>query len=246
MRKGISQEGLKLLACVTMLCDHVGHVLVYPLAARSAQMAEVYLMLRIIGRLAFPIYCFLLTEGFCHTRNRGRYALRLGVGVLLAELPYDLMISGQFSWHSQSVMVTLLLGFGTLWVMEKCTGPGWKVLAAVPFALLAELLCCDYGWIGIILIMLFDLSRSYPRKNIIRCGGMLILFHQSAGWSLWFGNISVPVQAFGVLSMLFIASYDGRKQTQSKAAQLAFYLFYPAHMLVLYLISRWLAPGILM
>ena len=77
-RKGLSQEGLKLIACVTMLIDHLGATLIYAayLSYRNAgdyaaanALVPVYRTMRIIGRIAFPIYCFLLVEGVHHTRN---------------------------------------------------------------------------------------------------------------------------------------------------------------------------------
>ena len=96
----ISQEGLKLLACVTMLIDHIGAVF-FPQ----------FQWLRIIGRLSFPIYCFLLAEGVHYTRNPAKYGLRLLLVAGLAELPYDLLFYGKLTWAKNSVMVTLLLGF---------------------------------------------------------------------------------------------------------------------------------------
>ena len=86
-KRDISQEGLKLIACVSMLADHVGAVF-FPGS-----------ILRFMGRLAFPIYCFLLTEGACHTRNPKRYALRLLSGILLSELPYDVLFYG--GWKAE-------------------------------------------------------------------------------------------------------------------------------------------------
>ena len=100
MHRGrLSQEGLKVIACISMLVDHIGAMLFPELA-----------WLRIIGRLAFPIYCFLLVEGMKYTRNPKNYILRLGIGMLLAELPFDILFEKGFSWASQSVMVTLTLG----------------------------------------------------------------------------------------------------------------------------------------
>ena len=80
-RYGLSQEGLKLVACVTMLMDHIGAVLL-----------PQYLFLRYIGRIAFPIYCFLLAEGVHYTNNPKKYCLRLGVGTMLSEIPFDLAL----------------------------------------------------------------------------------------------------------------------------------------------------------
>ena len=253
MKKGISQEGLKLLACVTMLIDHIGYVLVYPLyqqisvvggsigAARTVYLG--YLLSRYIGRLSFPIFAFLLVEGFNRTHSRKKYALRLVIGALLAEIPFNLVVSGSPVWrYKQSIMITLLLGFCALLVMERCKKLVWKPVVMLPFALLGYWLKADYGWGGVMLIALFELSRYTFNRNLIRFFGMLVLFHYMPSSVLRFGNFSVPMQALGALSALFVAAYDGRKVTSSKAVQWAFYLFYPVHLLVLYLIS--IAPSV--
>ena len=246
MKKGFSQEALKLLACITMLIDHIGYEIIYPLYAQSAvifqpgKLYSLYLLCRSIGRIAFPIFAFLLVEGVHHTRNRKRYALRLAVGALLSEIPYNLMVSGQVFWQQQSVMVTLLLGFGAVVCMEKCQSPGWKAMAAVPFALLAELVMADYGWAGVALVALFELSRHQYPKNLLRLCGMIVLFHYMSSYVFQIGGFSIPMQVLGALSMLFISSYDGRKVTGNKAIQWAFYLFYPVHMMLLWGIGEWI------
>ena len=241
MKKGISQEGLKLVACLTMLIDHIGYEIVYPILFVSAPALlrpdgayRLYLFCRSVGRIAFPIFAFLLVEGIYHTRNRKRYALRLAVGALLSEIPFNLVVSGRVFWHQQSIMVTLLLGFGAVICMEKCRNPAWKPVAAVPFALAAEVLMADYGWAGVVLIAMFALSRDAYGKNLMRFFAMVILFHYMPSYIFEIGGFSVPMQVLGSLSMIFIAAYDGRKLTGSKAAQWAFYLFYPVHLLLLW------------
>ena len=87
VKTGISQEGLKLLACLTMLIDHIG-ALFFPQ----------FQWMRIIGRLSFPLYCFLLSEGIHYTRNPMKYGLRLLLVAVLTELPYDLLFRGEFTW----------------------------------------------------------------------------------------------------------------------------------------------------
>lgn len=246
MKKGISQEGLKLLACATMLIDHIGYVLIYPAyqhavildgpgTAAAEHLYFLYLLLRGIGRLSLPVFAFLLVEGFYHTKNKNRYMLRLAIGAAISELPYNLVVSGSPVWRDQqSIMVTLLLGFCALLAMERCSKLAWKPVAMLPFALFAELLHVDYGWSGIVLIALFELSRYLYNRDLIRFCGMLVLFHYQSSVMLRFGNISIPMQALGALSMLFIAAYDGRKITGSKAVQWGFYLFYPLHLMLLY------------
>ena len=109
MRKKIlPQEALKLIACVTMFIDHFGHAIVPYLSI--PHMEVVYYICRCIGRIAFPIYCFLLVEGMRYTRSPQKYIHRLGIGMLLSELPFDILFEGGFSWEYQSVMVTLTLG----------------------------------------------------------------------------------------------------------------------------------------
>lgn len=238
MKKGFSQEGLKLLACVSMLLDHIG----YALVSHMPGQLPLYYLLRIVGRIAFPMYAFLLAEGFFRTRSREKYLLRLLGGAALAELPFDMMVHGTFTWAGQSVMVTLTLGFLALWAMEKCANFYLKPLAVLPFLLLAELAACDYGWQGVALVALFAMSRQYSAKNLIRFGGMLVLFETMASGILYFGNVPVSLQSFGVLSMLFLAGYDGRKVTTRRGVQWAFYLFYPVHMLILFGLE-WLLYG---
>lgn len=249
MKKGISQEGLKLLACITMLIDHIGYALVLPMYQQvsvvngsifsgAKLLYTLYLILRSVGRLSLPLFAFLLVEGFHHTKNKKRYALRLLTGVLIAEIPYNLVVSGSPVWrYQQSIMITLLLGFCALLAMERCRTLGWKSVAMIPFAIISELLNADYGWGGVVLVALFEFSRHVYNRNLIRFCGMLVLFHYIPSVILQFGNFSVPMQALGALSVLFIAAYDGRKCTNSKAVQWGFYLFYPVHLLILYGIS---------
>lgn len=249
MKRGISQEGLKLLACVTMLIDHVGYALIYPVYQQHSiagvhmissvkLLYTAYLLLRCIGRLSLPVFAFLLMEGFHHTKNRKKYAIRLLIGAILSEIPYNLVVSGSLLWHyQQSIMITLVLGFLALIAMERCRKPAWKSVAMIPFAVVSELMNADYGWGGVVLIALFELTRTMYNRNLIRFFGMVVLFHYIPSVMLQFGNFAVPMQALGALSMLFIAAYDGRKISHSKAVQWAFYLFYPVHLAVLYGIS---------
>lgn len=226
-RKGISQEVLKLIACVTMLIDHIGVALVPEL------------WLRLVGRIAFPIYCFLLAEGVHYTRNPKRYALRLMVGALLSELPFDLVLAGFPTWYYQSVMLTLLMGFFALELMKKCPTLALKALAVVPFALLAEWMNTDYGGAGVLLIGLFGITKDMPRKRLIQLAGLAVLCYLMPGISIQvLPGLRVPVELFGLLAMIPISLYSGRKQTDNRAVQWGFYLFYPVHLTVLYLLGR--------
>ncbi len=230
---------LKLIACLSMLIDHIGYAVVYPLYAAAAPgnaglFYDLYLVLRSVGRLAFPIFCFLLTEGLHRTRSPKKYALRLAVGAVLAEMPYNLLISGELFWPQQSVMVTLLLSFLAVWGMQRFESAFAKSLVLIPFAILAEVLMCDYGWAGVVIAALFEFSREMEGKNFVRFMGLVILSHYVSSHIFQIGNIAIPMQVLCALSVLFIAGYDGSKRSRSKLIQWGFYLFYPAHMLLLY------------
>ena len=207
----MSQEWLKGIACLAMLVDHVGVVL-FP-----------WVGLRIIGRLAFPIYCFLLCEGAEHTRDPGHYGLRLAIGAALAELPFDILFHGGWSWGHSNVMVTLLLGLPVAIWFKKGKDARLGLLYTVGAVLMARLLGSDYGGMGILMILLFSLPGTMP----VRALSMAVL-------SLATGE---PTQLFALLSLIPIGLYTGEKSTDSKALQWAFYLFYPGHLLALLILK---------
>ena len=229
-KRGLSQEGLKIIACISMLIDHIGAVFVPTAGGYS-----IYYAMRIIGRIAFPIYCFLLAEGVAHTKNPVKYGLRLFIGMLLAEIPFDLAFSGGWDWSYQSVMVTLLLGFGMALIMNKLDRT--KLVPVIVFAFLAELFRTDYGAWGIFMIALFVMTRERKDRNNLQLIGMLIICWFMNSAVIRIAGIRVPIEIFAVLALVPIFLYSGKKTTGSKAVQTIFYLFYPVHLLVLYIIS---------
>lgn len=255
-KSGLSQEGLKLIACITMLIDHVGATLALLLFMRNpvgspenVWLEVLYRSMRLIGRIAFPIYCFLLVEGARRTRDPKKYALRLFVGMLLSEIPFDLAFSDTWirwnwnpvnlllglNWEFNSVMMTLLLGFGMLLCMQRLKGL-WRVAVVLPFYILAELLHTDYSGMGIALIALFALTRDLEYKKWLQIIGCGLLFNSGFKTLEIFG-IWINTELFALLALIPIFRYDGRKLTHSKAAQWAFYLFYPVHIGVLALLQ---------
>ncbi len=221
MKKPIPQEGLKLLACGAMLVDH------------WALLFGKDLWFRALGRLAFPIYCFLISEGLAHTRNRRRYFGRLALMALVTEPIYDLAFYPRAIWQGQNVLWTLLLGGLLLDRLEQAREPGEKLFWFLLIPLVGEVLGVSYGMHGILLIALFGLTRGQPGEVLPQTLGMVLL-------SLCMGSIpvdilgmNIPVQLFSVFAMVPIGLYSGRKRTKSPWISRAFYLFYPLHLLVL-------------
>lgn len=229
-KRPLSQEGLKFLACAIMLLDHIGATLI-PWGT-----------LRIIGRLAFPIFCFLLAEGAHYTRNPRNYLLRLGIGAILSELPFDLALFGSWSWQHQSVMITLLLGAMALLAMKRMTQPLLKILVLLLFAFLADFMNTDYGGAGVLMIALFGLTRERKYGWLVQLLGMYLICRWIIpGGAVWFIGRYVFIEIFAILALIPIWLYSGKKSTSSRAVQWAFYLFYPVHLWILYLISILLA-----
>lgn len=241
-KRGLSQENLKLFACITMLLDHIGAVIVlncfYQAApAEKACWLEVYNSLRTVGRLAFPIYCFLLVEGVFHTRDPKKYGLRLLTGAILSEIPYDLAIYGAVNWQKQSVMLTLLLGFLMLELMKRYPKLPLKLLMVLPFAFFAQITGADYGAKGILVIAVFALTREMKYKHLWQFLGIWFVFSPDHLLALnWMDGFDLEIQELAALAIVPVSFYDGHKRTDSKLLQWGFYLFYPVHLLMLYLI----------
>lgn len=220
----LSQEGLKSIACITMLLDHIGAVFLPGMG------------LRVIGRLSFPIFCFLLAEGTYHTRNRKAYGLRLFWGMILSEIPFDLLFFGRITWEHQSVMVTLMLGFLYAAAMSNFPTMGNRLMLLIPFAFLGELLRCDYGGWGVVMIGLFVITRDVPNRRLYQTLSLALLGWMIGGRTIVFGPLMFPRQVLCAAAMIPIWMYDGQKKTDHVWVRRAFYLFYPAHLAVLYLI----------
>ena len=224
-RKGMAQEQLKLIACITMLADHIGAVFI-PGS-----------FLRIIGRISFPIYCYLLTEGVCHTGNRSRYGRRLLLGLILSEIPFDLLFYGKWYWGKQSVMLTLFVGYLFCVMASHIPSIAHRMLLLIPFAYVGEQLHVDYGGWGIVMIGMFFLTKDLPRSRFQQTLWLMAISWMISKATVTIGVLVLPIQLFAVLAMIPITLYDGRKITNNTWIQRFFYWFYPLHLAMLYVMK---------
>ncbi len=196
---------LKLLAMLAMTADHIGAVF-FP---------EIPL-LRWIGRLAMPVLCFFIGEGLRHTRSPRRYLLRLTGFALLSELPFDLAFYGGIEWGHQNAYFTLALGLLALWAIQSRGMEGW--LLALTAALAAELLGCDYGMYGVLLILLLDRFHRARSEQLAAAALLNLAF---------FG---LQTQTLSLIALPLLWLYNGKR---GRADRRLFYLYYPAHLCVL-------------
>lgn len=234
-RFGLSHNALQGLAMLFMLLDH-----------SWATIISGNLWMTCVGRLAFPIFAFLITEGYAHTRDWKIYAKRLFWFGVISEIPFNLMIfsSPIFPFH-QNVMFTLFLGLLAIHYWETALtestgmGQGKRLLQCLLCILLGGVLALDYGIMGVTTVLMFWVSRNLPYRWVFQLVGMVMLNVFAMGGleipiTLGSWQWGFPVQGFAVLALGLIWLYNGEKGHTTKGLRYAAYAFYPVHMLVLY------------
>lgn len=255
-RRGLSGSTIKLIAIFTMLIDHTGAAVLgrmlmqanIPSTGSESEYIEwlsahatlyySYIVMRFIGRIAFPIFCFLLVEGFQKTHDVKKYAFRLGLFALISEVPFDLAFKNKtLEFTYQNVYFTLFFGLLCMMVLDaiqkrvKVTSPVANVLLHIVLGALDILAFCyiaeeifhtDYGWIGIVCIM------------------VLYLLRNKKPWMIAGGCISFCWELTAPLAFIPIGFYNGERGLKLKYV---FYVFYPLHLIILYLISYAMGLG---
>ncbi|MDE7425271.1 MAG: conjugal transfer protein TraX [Lachnospiraceae bacterium] len=217
--RGISGAGLKWIAIITMLIDHSAAVFGSEIITCFHSMIP-YWVLRGIGRLAFPIFCFLLVEGYVHTSNRMKYGVRLFIFAIISEIPFDIALRHSWmDWTGQNVFFSLTLGVFAIAVMEHFKESIWtgRVLAC-GILLLAEFLHTDYGGAGVLLIAGLYIFRGNELGCILSAILMLLLA----------GSV---LEIVALLAFIPIHFYNGERGRQIKYF---FYIFYPTHLILLW------------
>ena len=214
--RGLSAFDLKCIAVFSMLVDHIGAYL-YP--------SELWM--RYVGRLAFPIYSFLIVEGFFHTSDLKKYMGRLFFFALVSEIPYDLVrFDTPVYMDHQNIFFTLFLALVCMYVLHALWEHIWMACAAVAGvgALVHYVIKPDYGIGGIAVILCFYVFRTRRLEQFLSVAAINLCCYGK-------------IQQAGALALVPIWFYNGTKGPKVKYF---FYLFYPVHLLLLYLIRRYL------
>ena len=234
----LNSNTLRLVAVLLMVSDHIWAT------AMSFGNWMTY-----IGRMAFPIFAFQIAEGFVHTKNYKKYALRLLAFAVISEIPFNLFYSSRwFNPYHQNVMFTLLLGLLAIKVIDnlkKDISPkniGKSLLWLALIAVGGTLGFVDYGFLGVLTVVMFYLCRGYRFTPILQLIGTIlinIVFFEGQVFifDVFGKTVEIPSQGFAVFSLIPIWLYNGKKGKSSKVLQYGFYAFYPVHMLILYLIK---------
>ena len=214
---GLNSNRLKLLALLTMTVDHIG-----------VHLLPQYTLLRIIGRLAFPIYAFFIAEGCAHTKNRKKYLLQMAGMALLCQLVYLLAMGSLF----QCILVTFTLSILTIYAIDSgATVKAVTALCAVVFltVFLPQWLphtdfAVDYGLWGVLLPVAVYLAKTRQQKLVCAAISLTLLALQYGG-----------VQWYGLLALAPLALYDGTRG--SRKLKWLFYWYYPLHLVAIYAVG---------
>ena len=223
--KCLSGSALKVIAVITMTIDHIGAFLCYDRPWFQTELATIgdktvtpYIILRLIGRLAFPIFAFLITEGFLHTRNRKRYGISLLIFAFISEIPYSMLVA-----NSHNIFFTLLLGYLGIYVYEYLKENRPVRLIVMIGLLAASFLTSEsYGAAGFGLILLIYALREKPLLQAIT------------------GSCILPMGYTAGLAFIPINMYNGKRGfIKGNILKYLFYLYYPLHLTIIILIRRY-------
>ena len=218
--KVLSLSSLKWIALITMLIDHTAATMIphYNMLQEltNIDITVVYDVMRGIGRLSFPIFCFCIVEGFVHTRNVKKYLIRLLIFALITEPIYDLAFFGTALYLDyQNVLWTFVIAILMLMAVKKYNKSILlRLIIILIFSFIAWFLKTDYSYIGVIIIAVYYL---YKEKFWVKLGATAVLFRDMA-----------------VIGAIINYFYNGQK---GKGLKYLFYVFYPGHLLLLYLIN---------
>ena len=234
---------LKIIAIITMFCDHFGDAFIGH-----------YSFLNLIGRIAFPIFAFQISEGYIHTKNLKKYMLRLGIFALISQIPFILFIHKHVNPTSTALNVffTLFLGLLAIFLYDfiiKLFEKNMNVTTAIKrnfnkyidkiigiilvliIAYIAEILNTDYGFWGVIIIFIFYVFKTHKIMLVLTYILLCILKFITPIIESNYNLIYIGMALFTILPIIFIILYNGK---QGKKIKYFLYLFYPLHLILLY------------
>ena len=226
----MSSFALHIIAMIFMLCDHMWATILD------------YEWLTCIGRIAFPIFAFLITEGYIHTSNINKYIKRMVIFAIITEIPFNLMVSASpiYPFH-QNVLWTFVISLLTLkYLSFDNTKNIFKSILIILLAIIiATVTMCDYFGAGVMMVVGFYIFRKSKLLQLLMMIYVNMILIQGysypidiAGYTYYF-----PQQGFAILSLIFIWLYNGKQGYHAKWFKIFCYAFYPLHMLILYILT---------
>lgn len=227
--KVLSGAQLKYIAFLSMLIDHVNKALIYNFLDRDFPLI-ISDLFDILGRIAFPIFAFLLVEGFFKTGSRKNYLLYLITFGIISEVPFDMFSTCEFFQpNANNIFFTLSLMLITIWIIDslkhKMENSGKFLWYLVSLVIVAAM--C---------LVSMNLALDYEHHAIL-IGYFFYIFREKPILSIVFGYGSMLKETWSLLGFALTLLYNGKRGRQNKILN---YLFYPVHLLILGLLRMYL------
>lgn len=232
----ITSFGLHILAMMFMLCDHLW-----------ATIIPGNEWLTCVGRLAYPMFAFMIVEGYFHTSNLKKYVSRLALFAMLSEIPFNLVMGSRVFYPiHQNVLFTFLIGILLIYLNEKArkTNKLWvhvlTIIGTILFGFLLGLITfVDYNFAGIYMILAFYFFRG--RKWWQYLGQLICMYYinfeilngLTYEIDLFGSTFFFPQQGFALFALILIWLYKGNQGYYNKPIKWLYYSFYPVHLLLL-------------
>ena len=213
---------LKIIAVISMLFDHVGYFL------NSGN----FTFANYLGRLAFPIFAFQISEGYIHTKNLKKYLSRLGIFALISQIPFMLFEYSIGFDYTLNIFFTLFLGLLCIIAFDKLDNKFLSLLIIFVLCFIGEYIKVDYGYWGILLILLFFVFKN--NKLLMVLSFLLMCIYKYLpyliNYNFHYAYIIITIATF--TSIIPILLYNGKLGLKTKYL---LYIFYPLHLLILYI-----------
>lgn len=219
---------LKMIACITMFLDHIKYAI-----PQTRCFATQYL-----GRIAFPLFAFLIGEGYCHTSNLKKYQTRLILFALISQIPFMLFRTLVGSYLMLNILFTLFLGLIAIMVFDKLDKKYWiSIPIVIGIIYFGKLVNVDYSWFGVATVYVLYFFRNQPLLRIFAMAILDFMYYYNR-LVIHFSIPNLTSYLFTILPVFLLLFYHGKL---GKKTKYFYYIFYPLHMLILFAISKGLS-----
>lgn len=207
-----------------MFIDHVGYATIGKFS-----------YLNLIGRIAFPIFAFQATQGYIYTKNFKKHIIKLLIFGCISQIPFMLFLSTFNNQFYLNIFFTIILGLLAIYCFDKIKNKILGFLIVLVISIIGYFAKVDYGFFGVFIIFLFYLFRNNKFIMALTCIPLCFIRYLPNIISYPFLlNRYLLCGLFTSISVLFILAYNNKQGPKSKYF---FYIFYPLHLLILYLIN---------
>lgn len=215
--------GLKIIALISMLFDHCGYIFFHKVT-----------FFNVIGKISFPIFAFQISEGYKHTRNLKLYFFRLFVFAVASQIPFMLFLSTfSSSILELNIFFTLLLGLLSIIIYDKLKNKPLGLFLVICLIVLDQMAHCDYGWFGVTIIFLFYFFKD--KKFFMNLSFItVVIIKYGISYFENYNIYNLYLALSTCLALIFINLYNNKK---GKNIKYLLYIFYPLHLMILYLIN---------